>query len=166
MCIYSNNKCMCVFLISPVPIAERLTSELIDTPVFHNSAPRPIKYRVSVPIPNSKTRTFSLTGCCEYRYICVYMISGKFYSNETLIKWLSEQFWRCCLCVYVLIETSRISVCVLKDNAHLCHPFIQRYDRVICVNAHQITLIKNYNNKNMSWESKSIHSISLHNEAH
>ncbi len=42
---------MCVFLISPVPIAETLTSELIDTPVFHNLAPRPIKYRVSVPIP-------------------------------------------------------------------------------------------------------------------
>ncbi len=52
MCIYSNNKCMCVFLISPVPIAEPLTSELIDTPVFHNLAPRPIKYRVSVPIPS------------------------------------------------------------------------------------------------------------------
>ncbi len=52
MCIYSNNKCMCVFLISPVPIAEPLTSALIDTPVFHNLAPRPIKYRVSVPIPS------------------------------------------------------------------------------------------------------------------
>ncbi len=50
--IYSNNKCMCVFLISPVPIAEPLTSELIDTPVFYNLAPRPIKYRVSVPIPS------------------------------------------------------------------------------------------------------------------
>ncbi len=57
--IYSNNKCMCVFLISPVPIAEPLTSELIDTPVFHNLAPRPIKYRVSVPIP---TRD-QLPGC-------------------------------------------------------------------------------------------------------
>ncbi len=43
---------MCVFLISPVPITEPLTSELIDTPVFHNLAPRPIKYRVSVPIPS------------------------------------------------------------------------------------------------------------------
>ncbi len=56
MCIYSNNKCMCVFLISPVPIAEPLTSELIDTPVFHNLAPRPIKYRVSVPIPTFERR--------------------------------------------------------------------------------------------------------------
>ncbi len=44
---------MCVFLISPVPITEPLTSELIDTPVFYNLAPRPIKYRVSVPIPSS-----------------------------------------------------------------------------------------------------------------
>ncbi len=51
MYIYSNNKCMCVFLISPVPITKPLTSELIDTPVFYNLAPRPIKYRVSVPIP-------------------------------------------------------------------------------------------------------------------
>ncbi len=44
---------MCVFLISPVPITEPLTSELIDTPVFYNLAPRPIKYRVSVPIPRN-----------------------------------------------------------------------------------------------------------------
>ncbi len=46
---------MCVFLISPVPIAEPLTSELIDTPVFYNLAPRPIKYRVSVPIPSQES---------------------------------------------------------------------------------------------------------------
>ncbi len=46
---------MCVFLISPEPIAEPLTSEFIDTPVFHNLAPRPIKYRVSVPIPTPDT---------------------------------------------------------------------------------------------------------------
>ncbi len=43
---------MCVFLISPVPMAKLLTSELIDTPVFHNLAPGPIKYQVSVPIPS------------------------------------------------------------------------------------------------------------------
>ncbi len=43
---------MCVFLISTVPITEPLTSDLIDTPVFYNLAPRPIKYRVSVPIPS------------------------------------------------------------------------------------------------------------------
>ncbi len=51
---------MCVFLISAVPIAEPLTSELIDTPVFHNLAPRPIKYRVSVPIPNFNAAKFSI----------------------------------------------------------------------------------------------------------
>ncbi len=58
--IYSNNKCMCVFLISPVPIAEPLTSELIDTPVFYNLAPRPIKYRVSVPIPMCNTECIGI----------------------------------------------------------------------------------------------------------
>ncbi len=42
---------MCVFLISPVPIAEPLTSELIDSPALYNLAPRLIKQRVSVPIP-------------------------------------------------------------------------------------------------------------------
>ncbi len=51
---------MCVFLISAVPITEPLTSELIDTPVFHNLAPRPIKYRVSVPIPNFNAAKFSI----------------------------------------------------------------------------------------------------------
>ncbi len=40
---------MCVFLISPVPIAEPLRSELNDTLVFHNLAPGPIKYQVSNP---------------------------------------------------------------------------------------------------------------------
>ncbi len=54
---------MCVFLISPVPIAEPLTSELIDTPVFHNLAPRPIKYQVSVPIPSNEIKV--RTGVTE-----------------------------------------------------------------------------------------------------
>ncbi len=62
--IYSNNKCMCVFLISPVPIAEPLTSELIDTPVFYNLAPRPIKYRVSVPIPSFTDSIELFKGYC------------------------------------------------------------------------------------------------------
>ncbi len=54
---------MCVFLISQVPIAEPLTSELIDTPVFHNLAPRPIKYRVSVPIPTLDDTFCTVTIC-------------------------------------------------------------------------------------------------------
>jgi len=53
---------MCVFLISPVPIAEPLTSELIDTPVFHNLTPRPIKYRVSVPIPMPELMLYVLNS--------------------------------------------------------------------------------------------------------
>ncbi len=49
MYIYSNSKCMCVFLISPVPIAEPLTSELIDTPVFYNLAPRRLNTEFRYP---------------------------------------------------------------------------------------------------------------------
>ncbi len=52
---------MCVFIISPVPITKPLTSELIDTPVFYNLAPRPIKYRVSVPIPTYSLYIFFST---------------------------------------------------------------------------------------------------------
>ncbi len=66
---------MCVFLISPVPIAEPLTSELIDTPVFYNLAPRPIKYRVSVPIPTPHISAINL----------VYIFKGQYYRTETCI---------------------------------------------------------------------------------
>ncbi len=73
--IYSNNKCMCVFLISPVPITEPLTSELIDTPVFYNLAPRPIKYRVSVPIPSYKLNRYyiklSLVNILEMVFVFI-----------------------------------------------------------------------------------------------
>ncbi len=62
---------MCVFLISPVPIAE---PELIDTPVFHNLAPRPIKYRVSVPIPNLNAAKFSIK-LFYFIYLTVYVVS-------------------------------------------------------------------------------------------
>ncbi len=67
---------MCVFLISPVPIAEPLTSELIDTPVFYNLAPRPIKYRVSVPIPNKDSIFFMIEGQYHWYqyYWCLYKI--------------------------------------------------------------------------------------------
>ncbi len=34
------------------------------------------------------------------------------WNGETLMKWLSEQFWGCRLCVYVLIETSHALQCV------------------------------------------------------
>ncbi len=60
---------MYVFLISPVPIAEPLTSELIDTPVFYNLAPRPIKYRVSVPIPMYNAPNVKSVCLCERCWI-------------------------------------------------------------------------------------------------
>ncbi len=55
------------------------------------------------------------------------------WNGKMLVKWLSEQFWRCCLCIYVLIETAdaeitasvtRTSVHVVNKTAHLCHSFI------------------------------------------
>ncbi len=51
-------------------------------------------------------------GC--RKFLCVYdmRIVLLNWNSEMLIKWLSEQFWRCCSCVYVLIKTSRASVCV------------------------------------------------------
>ncbi len=58
-------------------------------------------------------------GC--RKFLCVYdmRIVLLKWNSETLIKWLSEQFWRCCSCVYVLIETTRalqcVCVCVLKE---------------------------------------------------
>ncbi len=55
------------------------------------------------------------------------------WNGKMLVKWLSEQFWRCCLCIYVLIETAdaentasvtRASVYVVNKTARLCHSFI------------------------------------------
>ncbi len=41
-------------------------------------------------------------------YFCVYemMLVLLKLNGKMLVKWLSEQFWRCCLCIYVLIETA------------------------------------------------------------
>ncbi len=51
------------------------------------------------------------------------------WNGKMLVNWLSEQFWRCCLCIYVLIETADAeitctSVYVVNKTAHLCHSFI------------------------------------------
>ncbi len=97
--IYSNNKCMCVFLISPVPIAEPLTSELIDTPVFYNLAPRPIKYRVSVPIPNPETEmldvevTFAPVLRVKRDIHLVFLWTGLFCLHRCL-----QHQMNCCMC--------------------------------------------------------------------
>ncbi len=87
---------MCVFLISPVPIAEPLTSELIDTPVFYNLAPRPIKYRVSVPIPNKYT-----SACvCLRKLLFIYDI------------------------IYINVHIFKIYAVCVSINIHSTHTYI------------------------------------------
>ncbi len=100
-----------------------------------------------------------LTGCREYLYISVYMIWGYEtlllkWNGETLMKWLSEQFWRCCLCVYVLIETSRFT----KGKCCLCHPFIQRYDCVIML----IRSCKSVGNEQKWWFCVKKHQVNMY----
>ncbi len=46
------------------------------------------------------------------------------WNGETLMKWLSEQFWRCCSCVYVLIEMSRTLQCVCAKGKRASLSFI------------------------------------------
>ncbi len=62
------------------------------------------------------------------------MVLLKWTVSKMLVKWLSEQFWRCCLCIYVLIETAdaeisasvtRASVDVVNKTARLCHSFTE-----------------------------------------
>ncbi len=67
---------MYVHFLSPVVIAEPLTSEFIDTPVFYNLAPRPIKYRISVPIPNFNAAKFSIK-LFYVIYLTVYFVSQR-----------------------------------------------------------------------------------------
>ncbi len=76
---------MCVFLISPVPITEPLTSELIDTPVFHNLAPRPIKYRVSVPIPSQNWAQHRITEVISLETTTPLHIDYTIYQCTTLV---------------------------------------------------------------------------------
>ncbi len=80
----------------------------------------PIASRHSVSFPRGTRVTYVmlwwcdnknlliLTGCREYLYICVYdmRIVLLKWNGETLMKRVSEQYCRCCLCVYVLIEMS------------------------------------------------------------
>ncbi len=44
-------------------------------------------------------------------------------NGKMLVKWLSEQFWRYCLCIYVLTEKADAeitrAVYVVKKTAHL-----------------------------------------------
>ncbi len=55
---------------------------------------------------------------------------------ESLMKWAVLEMLFVCLCPHR--DIAHASVCVLQENARLCHPFIKRYDRIIWVNVHQI----------------------------
>ncbi len=75
---------------------EPLTSELIDTPVFYNLAPRPIKYRVSVPIPSQgRSRQFkSLYVCvCVCVCVCVWREGGGGAASQVM--WPSKENYLC-----------------------------------------------------------------------
>ncbi len=96
---------MCVFLISPVPITEPLTSELIDTPVFYNLAPRPIKYRISVPIP-------------KYEYVLLNQIITIFYLYF-LNKYFETSCSRYTVCIGVLHNVSLHMFAQVGNRLHL-----------------------------------------------
>ncbi len=60
---------MCVFLISPVPIAEQLTSELIGSPVFHNLAPDRLNTGFWYPYLVDGITDYSIMGSIVFRRI-------------------------------------------------------------------------------------------------
>ncbi len=96
-------------------------------------------------------RTFILTGCREYLYIavCIWYDASftqmkRWNADEVTLRAVLEMLFMC-LCPHWdgrrwdhREHHARFSVCVIKENAHLCHSFIQRYDHVIWVNAHHI----------------------------
>ncbi len=116
--IYSNNKCMCVFLISPVPITEPLTSELIDTPVFYNLAPRPIKYRVSVPIPSHHTHIYT------YKHILKLCLES--YTVTLLLLYLQHSVCKLC-------GVCKCSLCMESQGDILHLPKYIRYRLTHCL---------------------------------
>ncbi len=65
-----------------------------------------------------------------FKVLCVYDMTLVLlkWNGKMLVKWLSDQFWRYCSCIYVLIETADAeitvsvtrAVCVVK-TARLLH---------------------------------------------
>ncbi len=64
---------------------------------------------------------------CVYNDMTLVLLK---WNGKMLVKWLSEQFWRYCSCIYVLIETADAEVTasatravyvVKKKNARLLH---------------------------------------------
>ncbi len=68
-----------------------------------------------------------------FTVLCVYDITLVLlkWNGKMLVKWLSEQFWRYCSCIYVLIETADAEItragCVCSKKKHASAPFIQRH---------------------------------------
>ncbi len=82
---------------------------------------------------NKLNQTFILTGCREdLLKVCVYDMTLVLlkWNGKMLVKWLSGQFWRCCSCIYVLIETAdeRHARCVynVSKQNRVSAPFTQR----------------------------------------
>ncbi len=74
---------------------------------------------------DKKTDLFWRVAVNTFTFLCVYdmRIALLKWNSETLMTWLSEQFWRCCSCVYVHIEMShaRFSVCVCAKGKRASH---------------------------------------------
>ncbi len=62
----------------------------------------------------------------------------------------------------LLRHHARFSVCVLKENARLWLPFVQRSDRVIWVNAHHIRSRKSVGNEYKLWFCVKKHYVNLY----
>ncbi len=39
------------------------------------------------------------------------------WNGKMLVKWLSDQFWRCCSCIYVFIETADAEITASTTRA-------------------------------------------------
>ncbi len=64
-----------------------------------------------------------------FKVLCVYdmtLVLLKL-NGKMLVKWLSEQFWRYCSCIYVLIETAdaeiTASAVYVNKTARLLHSY-------------------------------------------
>ncbi len=64
-----------------------------------------------------------------FKVLCVYdmMLVLLKWNGKMLVKWLSEQFWRYCSCIYVVIEMADAeitrAVYVVKKNPRLLHSY-------------------------------------------
>ncbi len=73
----------------------------------------------AVPSLKEATLRWIVVACSTESVAVICTIVSRSVDNcaqeRNVMKWISEHFWRCCLCVYVLIETRAIQ-CVLKGK--------------------------------------------------